>query len=59
MDKKRKSYTVSCRGRSLCKVPDLGTAIERAYEASETRPNEPVEVKGPGDSRPIFWRMAN
>jgi hypothetical protein len=59
MDEERKEYTVYCRGKSLCEVSDLDTAIERAYEASEARPNEPVEVKGRGDSRPIFWRMAS
>jgi hypothetical protein len=38
---------------------DLGTAIKRAFEESEMRPNQPVEVKSPGDSRPIFWRVEN
>jgi hypothetical protein len=59
MGKKEREYTV-CRGDELlCREFDLGTAIARAYEASEIRPDEPVEVKRRGAANPVFWRVVH
>jgi hypothetical protein len=59
MAEEKPEYIVRCKGAILCKEFDLHTAIDRAYEESETRPNEPVEVRSCSDSYPIFWRITH
>jgi hypothetical protein len=50
-------YVVRRGGELLCVELDLEAAFERAYEASETHPGEPVEVRSRGADEPIFWRV--
>ncbi len=59
MDEENREYTIRCNGAVLCKEFDLQTAINRAYEESESRPNEPVEVRSRGESYPLYWRVAH
>jgi len=57
MDEENLEYTVRCNGAVLWKEFGLQTAINRAYEESESRPNEPVEVRRRGESYAILWRV--
>jgi hypothetical protein len=57
MDEGNREYIIRCKGAVLCKEFDLHTAIDRAYEESESRPNEPVEVRRRGESHAILWRV--
>jgi hypothetical protein len=57
MDEGKNEYTVRRGGKLLCVEFDLEAAFERAYEASEIYPGEPVEVRSRGASQPIFWRV--
>lgn len=57
MHEGNREYIIRCKGDVLGKESDLHTAIDRAYEESESRPNEPIEVRRRGESHAILWRV--
>ncbi len=59
MDEWEPEYIIRCQREILDREVDHNTAIDLAYEVSEARPNEPVEVKRSDATHPIFWRVVD
>jgi len=57
MDERNREYIIRRKGTVLCEEFDLYTAIDRTYKESESRPNEPVELRRRGESHAILWRV--